>query len=101
MLDLAKEKKWYEVKWFNGIILKLPILTQQELTNDFAYIMTLLDSEDVEQQAEGLMSFVKELIKRNKDGIVLNDEDYRELDLDLIRLLIEDYYQFMDDLLGE
>ena len=101
MLDLAKEKKWYEVKWFNGTILKLPILSQQELTNDFAYIMTLLDSEEVEKQAEGLMSFVKELIKRNKDGIVLKDEDYRELDLDLIRLLIEDYYQFMDDLLGE
>lgn len=101
MLDLAKEKKWYEIKWFNGIVLKLPILSQQEVNNELGYVYELLDSPETEKKIDGLMAFIKELINRNKDGIVLTDEDYKDLDLDLMTMIIEDYTNFIETILGE
>lgn len=100
MLDLSKQKKYYQIKWFNGQVLSIPLPTQEMLMN-MDHIMELIESDKAEDQMEGNMEFIKYITSLNKEGIVLKDEDYKDLDINLINLIIQDYYNFTQDLLGE
>ena len=100
MLDLSKQKKYYQIKWFNGEVLHIPLPTQEMLMN-MDNIMELINSDKAEDQMEGNMEFIKYITSLNKDKIVLKDEDYKDLDLNLINMIITDYYNFTVDVLGE
>ena len=97
MLDLTKQRNDYELKWFDGEIIHLPLPTQEMLLK----VLKLEDVEDLEKQMDELIKIVKELLQNNREGRVFTEEDFSLLDLNIINLLMEDYMNSINQQLGE
>lgn len=97
MLDLTKINRDYQLKWFDGQVLHLPLPTQKTLVK----IMNLEEIADVEQQMEGLAAIIKEVLTNNKDNREFSEEDFAELDLYTIQVIMEDYIDYVYRQLGE
>ena len=97
MLDLTKINRDYQLKWFDGQVLRLPLPTQKTLVK----IMNLEEISDVEQQMEGLAAIIKEVLTNNRDNREFSEEDFAELDLYTIQVIMEDYIDYVYRQLGE
>ena len=97
MLDLTKINRHYQLKWFDGQVLHLPLPTQKTLVK----IMNLEEISDVEQQMEGLTAIIKEVLTNNRDNREFSEEDFAELDLYTIQVIMEDYIDYVYRQLGE
>ena len=97
MLDLTKINRDYQLKWFDGQVLHLPLPTQKTLVK----IMNLEEIADVEQQMEGLAAIIKEVLTNNRDNREFSEEDFAELDLYTIQVIMEDYIDYVQRQLGE
>lgn len=97
MLDLTKINRDYQLKWFDGQVLHLPLPTQKTLVK----IMNLEEIGDVEKQMEGLAAIIKEVLTNNKDNREFSEEDFAELDLYTIQVIMEDYIDYVYRQLGE
>lgn len=97
MLDLTKINRDYQLKWFDGQVLHLPLPTQKTLVK----IMNLEEIADVEKQMEGLAAIIKEVLTNNRDNREFSEEDFAELDLYTIQVIMEDYIDYVYRQLGE
>ena len=97
MLDLTKINRDYQLKWFDGQVLHLPLPTQKTLVK----IMNLEEIGDVEKQIEGLTAIIKEVLTNNRDNREFSEEDFAELDLYTIQVRTEDYIDYVQRQLGE
>lgn len=97
MLDLTKINRDYQLKWFDGQVLHLPLPTQKTLVK----IMNLEEISDVEKQMEGLAAIIKEVLTNNRDNREFSEEDFAELDLYTIQVIMEDYIDYVYRQLGE
>ena len=97
MLDLTKINRDYQLKWFDGQVLHLPLPTQKTLVK----IMNLEEIGDVEKQIEGLTAIIKEVLTNNRDNRKFSEEDFAELDLYTIQVIMEDYIDYVYRQLGE
>lgn len=97
MLDLTKINRDYQLKWFDGQVLHLPLPTQKTLVK----IMNLEEIGDVEKQMEGLAAIIKEVLTNNRDNREFSEEDFAELDLYTIQVIMEDYIDYVYRQLGE
>ena len=97
MLDLTQQRKYYELKWFDGEVLQFPMPTQELLMR-----MVKLESiENIEEQFDTLTAIVKEILKSNINKREFSEEDFKELDLHTINLILEDYMGTINQELGE
>lgn len=97
MLDLTAVKKYYEIKWFDGVVYHLNLPSQELLIR----IVSLEKIEDVAEQIEGLSSVIKDILNTNKEGKTFTEEDFALLDLQTIQLIMEDYMDCVGNQLGE
>lgn len=97
MLDLTKRKKYYELKWFDGEVLQLPLPKQDLLMR----MVKLEDIESIEEQFDTLNEIVKEVLQSNINHREFTEEDFDELDLNTINLILEDYMNTINQELGE
>ncbi len=97
MLDLTKQKKYYELKWFDGEVLQLPLPKQELLMR----MIRLEDMDSVEEQFNTLNEIVIEVLQSNINNRVFTEEDFKELDLNTINLILEDYMGTINQELGE
>ena len=97
MLDLTRINRDYQLKWFDGQVLHLPLPTQKTLVK----IMNLEEIGDVEKQIEGLTAIIKEVLTNNRDNRQFSEEDFAELDLYTIQVIMEDYIDSVYRQLGE
>ena len=100
MLDLSKEKKFYQIKWFDEKVYNIP-LPSQEMLMGMDNILELINSDKNEDHLEGTMEFVKYIMSLNKEKHKFKEADFKDLDVDLINLIITDYKDFTDKILGE
>ena len=63
--------------------------------------MNLEEIADVEQQMEGLAAIIKEVLTNNRDNREFSEEDFAELDLYTIQVIMEDYIDYVYRQLGE
>ena len=97
MLDLTQINRDYQLMWFDGQVLHLPLPTQKTLVK----IMNLEEIGDVEKQIEGLTAIIKEVLTNNRDNREFSEEDFAELDLYTIQVIMEDYIDYVYRQLGE
>ena len=97
MLDLTKINRDYQLKWFDGQVLHLPLPTQKTLVK----IMNFEEIGDVEKQIQGLTAIIKEVLTNNRDNREFSEEDFAELDLYTIQVIMEDYIDYVYRQLGE
>lgn len=97
MLDLTKQKRYYELKWFDGEVLQFPMPKQDMLMR----MVKLENIENVEEQFETLNEIVREVLQSNINHRVFTKEDFDELDLNTINLILEDYMGTINQALGE
>lgn len=97
MLDLTKKRKYYELKWFDGEVLQLPLPKQEMLMR----MVKLENVEDVEEQFNTLFEILKEVLQSNINHREFTEEDFNELDLNTINLILEDYMGSINKELGE
>ena len=97
MLDLTKINRDYQLKWFDGQVLHLPLPTQKTLVK----IMNLEEIGNVEKQIECLTAIIKEVLTNNRDNREFSEEDFAELDLYTIQVIMEDYIDYVYRQLGE
>lgn len=97
MLDLTKKRKYYELKWFDGEVLQLPLPKQAMLMR----MVKLENVEDVEEQFNTLFEILKEVLQSNINHREFTEEDFNELDLNTINLILEDYMGSINKELGE
>ena len=63
--------------------------------------MNLEEIDNVEQQIEGLTAIIKEVLTNNRDNRKFSEEDFAELDLYTIQVIMEDYIDYVYKQLGE
>ena len=63
--------------------------------------MNLEEIGDVEKQIEGLTAIIKEVLTNNRDNREFSEEDFAELDLYTIQVIMEDYIDYVYKQLGE
>ncbi len=97
MLDLTKRKKYYELKWFDGEVLQLPLPKQDLLMR----MVKLENIESIEEQFDTLNGIVREVLQSNINHREFTEEDFDELDLNTINLILEDYMNTINQELGE
>ena len=82
MLDLTKINRDYKLKWFDGEILHLPLPTQETLVK-------IMNLEEIDN------------LTNNRDNRKFSEEDFAELDLYTIQVIMEDYIDYVYKQLGE
>lgn len=97
MIDLTKTRKYYELKWFDGEVLKIPMPTQELLMK----VVKIESIKDIEEQFDALNGIVREIINSNINHRVFTDEDFNELDLNITSLILTDYMESINKELGE
>ena len=97
MLDLTKRKKYYELKWFDGEVLQLPLPKQDLLMR----MVKLENIESIEEQFDTRNGIVREVLQSNINHREFTEEDFDELDLNTINLILEDYMNTINQELGE
>ena len=97
MLDLTKKRKYYELKWFDGEVLQLPLPKQELLMR----MVKLENMDNIEEQFEELNKIVQEVLQSNINNRKFTKEDFDELDLNTINLILEDYMGTINQELGE
>lgn len=97
MLDLTKKKKYYELKWFDGEVLQLPMPKQEILMR----MVKLENLDDIEDQFNSLNEIIREVLQSNINHREFTEEDFKELDLNTINLILEDYMGSINKELGE
>lgn len=97
MLDLTAIRHYYELKWFDGAVLHINTPTQ-----DLLIRMKNLDkAKDTDEQLNGIMAIVKEILNNNKEQRVFTDEDMEQIDIAIASIIIEDYTNDVLALVGE
>ncbi len=97
MLDLTKKRKYYELKWFDGEVLQLPMPKQDMLMR----MVKMENLDNIEEQFETLNEIVQEVLQSNINHREFTKEDFDELDLNTINLILEDYMGTINQELGE
>lgn len=97
MLDLTKRKKYYELKWFDGDVIQLPMPKQEVLIR----MVKLEDEDDIEVQFNTLSEIIREVLASNINHKEFTEDDYNELDLNTINLILSDYMNTINQELGE
>ena len=97
MLDLTKTRKYYELKWFDGEILQLPMPKQEMLMR----MIKLESIEDVEEQFNVLNEMIRDILQSNINHREFSEEDFNELDMNTISLILSDYMESINRELGE
>ena len=97
MLDLTKKKKYYELKWFDGDVLQLPMPKQDMLMR----MVKLENIDNIEEQFESLNEIVREILQSNINHREFTEKDFDELDLNTINLILEDYMGTINQELGK
>ena len=97
MLDLTKKKKYYELKWFDGEVLQLPMPKQDMLMR----MVKLENIDNIEEQFETLNEIVREILQSNINHREFTEKDFDELDLNTINLILEDYMGTINQELGK
>ena len=97
MLDLTKKKKYYELKWFDGEVLQLPMPKQDMLMR----MVKLENIDNIEEQFESLNEIVREILQSNINHREFTEKDFDELDLNTINLILEDYMGTINQELGK
>lgn len=97
MLDLTKKKKYYELKWFDGEVLQLPMPKQDMLMR----MVKLENIDNIEEQFETLNEIIREILQSNINHREFTEKDFDELDLNTINLILEDYMGTINQELGK
>lgn len=97
MLDLTKNRRYYELKWFDGEVLQLPLPKQELLMR----MVRLENIDDIEKQFSALYEIIQEVLQSNINHREFTEEDFNELDLQTINLILEDYMGTINQELGE
>ena len=97
MLDLTKTKQYYELKWFDGDIIQIPLPKQELLIR----MVKLEDEEDIEVQFNVLNKILHQVLQSNINHKKFTEEDYKELDLNTMNLILSDYMGSINKELGE
>ena len=97
MLDLTKTRKYYEIKWFDGDVIQIPMPTQALLMR----VMGIEEIKDVEEQFKVLNELIRDILNSNINHKVFTEEDFKQLDLNVISLILTDYMESINTELGE
>jgi hypothetical protein len=97
MLDLTKQKRYYELKWFDGDVLQFPMPKQELLMR----MVKLENLDDIETQFSMLTEIITEVLNSNINKRVFTKEEINDLDLNTINLILEDYMGSINQALGE
>lgn len=97
MLDLTKTRKYYELKWFDGEVIQIPLPKQEMLMK----MVKLEELTDIEEQFNALTALIREILQSNINNRVFSEDDFNELDLKTISLILEDYMNSINEELGE
>ena len=97
MLDLTKTRKYYELKWFDGEVIQIPMPKQEMLMK----MVKLEELTDIEEQFKALTALIEEILQSNINNRVFSEEDFNELDLKTISLILEDYMESINEELGK
>ena len=97
MLDLTKTRKYYEIKWFDGDVIQIPMPTQALLMR----VMAIEEIKDVEEQFKVLNELIRDILNSNINHKVFTEEDFKQLDLNVISLILTDYMESINTELGE
>lgn len=95
MLDLTLQKKLYEIKWVDGVVLKLNPPTQRV----YRKILNIQQQEDESMILESVYATTKEIINSNTAGRVV--DNITDLSLDTCLLVIQDYFEFYTKQINE
>lgn len=97
MLDLTKYKNdYYEIKWFDGEVLKLKKPTQQLLMR-----ITSLEQLSQEEQFNAFVDIISDVLNSNTAGRVFTADDLMDMDLQIIQAILQDYIASIYKQLGE
>lgn len=97
MLDLRTVRKRFEVAWLDGTVYHLETPSQELL----AKAVALDNIEDVNEQLTAIYDIALEVMNLNIEGKTFTAEDIRELDIQLVSVLIESYLTELLSTLGE
>ena len=97
MLDLTKTRKYYELTWFDGDVIQLPMPKQEILMK----LIRIEEINDVEDQFKVLNEVIRDILNSNINHKVFKEEDFNELDLNTINLILTDYMESINSELGK
>ena len=98
MIDLSKQNsKPYEIKMFDGTILKIEKPTQQMLLD----LVKLQEEEDTGLALEKLGEMLLKILNRNTNKKVYTEEILEQFSIEMVAAVIQDYISYSFNLLGE
>lgn len=98
MLDLQKYKvKQYEIKWFDGEIIKINMPSQNLLQK----MVTVDNLKEVNDQINEMKTILRELLNNNTSGRTFTVKEVNELALDVVEAIFMDYMDYVNSKLGE
>lgn len=100
MLNLQLIKKnLYELKWFDGTLLQIPLPSQTELTT----LISVMSGDNSEaKQIEMVFIFLYNLLNKNKQNKNITMEQFNEkIDLNIAIVILQDYSEFCSKELGK
>lgn len=99
MLDLQHLGSFYELKWFDGRTLHLKKPSEGKIREIAAFAEQETNTQD---NIDMMKTFVRDLIKDNSDGIEFTDEELnKELDGVVCAIILKDYFETIQERLGE
>lgn len=101
MLDLTVlVEKYFEIKMPNGEVVSIKKPTQK-MALDLSNNKELIEAEenkDIEKVIKIINNRVMIVLNHNKEGRVFKAEELTDLNLDIIKLIVEGYLQWVKDL---
>lgn len=101
MLDLTVlVDKCFEIKMLNGEVVSIKKPTQK-MALDLSNNKELIEAEknkDIEKVIKIINDRVMIVLNHNKEGRVFKAEELTDLNLDIIKLIVEGYLQWVKDL---
>lgn len=101
MLDLTVlVDKYFEIKMPNGEVVSIKKPTQK-MALDLSNNKELIEAEenkDIEKVIKIINDRVMIVLNHNKEGRVFKAEELTDLNLDIIKLIVEGYLQWVKDL---
>ncbi|MBI6050340.1 hypothetical protein [Clostridium perfringens] len=101
MLDLTVlVEKYFEIKMPNGEVVSIKKPTQK-MALDLSNNKELIEAEenkDIEKVIKIINDRVMIVLNHNKEGRVFKAEELTDLNLDIIKLIVEGYLQWVKDL---
>lgn len=98
MIDLSKQNsKPYEFKMVDGTILKIKKPSHQLLLD----MVRIKDNKEVDEVLDELGEIFLQVINSNLNGKLYSKEILQKIPYDDLQLVIEDYFNYTNSLLGE